>query len=276
MVKRKIIEIDEEKCNGCGNCIPGCPEGALQVIDGKARLVSDLFCDGLGACVGECPQDAMHVIEREAEEYNEKKVMANIVKQGKGTIKAHLKHLKDHGETKLLNQATEYLDENSIPIPNIEEEEKSLPCGCPGMMQKELKAKELSTEEADIQSELRQWPIQLHLLNPKAPYIKDSDFILAADCTAFSFGNFHQKFLKGKKLAIACPKLDSSIEAYRQKLTEMINEGINTLTIITMQVPCCSGLVQITRDAVDNADRKIPIKSIVLSLEGDILSGEWI
>lgn len=279
MVKRKIIEIVEEKCNGCGNCIPGCPEGALQVIDGKARLVSDLFCDGLGACIGECPQGAMKVIEREAEEYDEKKVMSNIVKQGDATIEAHLSHLKDHGAEDLLKQAIEYLEENNLPVPELEEE-KTLPCGCPGMMEKELKTEAETTdnsENANIQSELRQWPIQLHLLSPNAPYINNSDFLLAADCTGFSFGNFHQKFIKGKILAIACPKLDSNLESYKEKLTAIIDQGnINTLTVITMQVPCCSGLVQLAKEALENAGRKIPIKSIVLSLEGNIISENWL
>ena len=189
MVLRQIIKIDEELCNGCGNCIPGCPEGALQIIDDKARLISDLFCDGLGACIGECPEGAIAVEEREAEEYEEKTVMANIVKAGANTIKAHLVHLKDHNQDEYLQQALDYLRENNIDVPEEFEatscagassSEKPLACGCPGSMVMDLKAEEeVCVEEVkevlpQEESQLRQWPVQIHLVPPIAPYLKNA------------------------------------------------------------------------------------------------------
>ncbi|EKD27063.1 MAG: 4Fe-4S ferredoxin iron-sulfur binding protein, partial [uncultured bacterium] len=190
-MKRKIIKINEEKCNGCGNCIPACPEGAMQVIDGKARLISDLFCDGLGACMGHCPEGAMEVEEREAEAYDEIKVMQNIVKQGNNVIKAHLLHLKDHGDTEHYNEACEYLKENGIVL---KEEGKGMSehkhfGGCPGartMSFDKSKVEADSDEGGKRSSQLRQWPIQLHLVSPQAPYFQKSDVLLAADCVAFS------------------------------------------------------------------------------------------
>lgn len=277
MTKREIIKIDEEKCNGCGICVPNCPEGALQIIDGKARLVSDLFCDGLGACIGNCPEEAISIEEREAEEYDEKKVMENIVKQGKNTIKAHLKHLKDHNADKYLKQAEEFLKERGIKNP-INEDNHLHEGACPGS--KILDFSNHNTNDGDRgkrTSKLRQWPIQLHLISPNAPYFIGKDVLLAADCTAFSIGDFHKDFLKGKTLAIACPKLDSDRDIYIEKIKKMIDEAkINTLTVMVMEVPCCSGLLQIAKKALDSSIRKIPIKQIVVGIKGDILKEEWI
>lgn len=277
MVKREIININEEKCNGCGFCVPNCPEGALQIIDGKARLVSDLFCDGLGACIGNCPEGAIFVEEREAEEYDERKVMENIVKQGKNTIKAHLQHLKDHGADKYLKQAKDFLDEKGIENP-IKEESHPHRTSCPGSKIMEFSKEENKVnEEGKRSSQLRQWPIQLHLISPNAPYFLGKDVLLAADCTAFSIGDFHKDFLKGKTLVIACPKLDSNREAYVEKIRKMIDEAkINTLTVLVMEVPCCSSLLQIAKKALDSATRKIPIKLIVIGIKGDIIKEEWI
>jgi len=277
MVKREIINIYEEKCNGCGICVPNCPEGALQIIDGKARLVSDLFCDGLGACIGNCPEGAIFVEEREAEEYDERKVMENIVKQGKNTIKAHLQHLKDHGADKYLKQAKEFLEEKGIENP-MKEEHHSHGASCPGFMIKDFSNEDkIEYEEGTRSSQLRQWPIQLHLVSPNAPYFVRKDVLLAADCTAFSIGDFHKDFLKGKTLTIACPKLDSDREIYVEKIRKMIDETkINTLTIMVMEVPCCSGLLQIAKKALDTVTRKIPIKVIIVGIKGDILKEEWI
>ncbi|MCS7180366.1 MAG: 4Fe-4S binding protein [bacterium] len=272
---RKIIEIDEEKCNGCGNCIPNCPEGALQIIDGKARLISDLFCDGLGACIGSCPVEAIKIVERETEPYNEKKTMENIIKKGKNTIIAHLKHLKDHGETEYLKQALEFLKEKDIEIDISEIFE--VPC-CPGM--KIIDTRE-ETEESktniEIKSQLRQWPIQLHLVNPIAPYFKKADLLFAADCTAFSYGNFHNDFIKEKTILIACPKLDTGIDRYIEKINQIIiNNNINTVTVAIMEVPCCSGLLKIVEEAVKKSGKKIPIKKIVIGLKGEILEENWL
>lgn len=265
MAKRKIIKIDEEKCNGCGLCIPNCPEGALRVIDAKVRLISDLFCDGLGACIGHCPQGAITIEEREAEEYDERKVMENIVKQGKNVIKAHLEHLKDHGQEKYLQEALGYLKEKNIEIPLALERAPSgpLPGGSAG-----TKAQE---------SQLRQWPIQLHLVSALAPYYQKADLLLSADCVAYTIGNFHQDYLKGKSIAIACPKLDQGQDKYVEKIKSLIEASqINTLTVMTMQVPCCAGLLTLARQALEQSQRKIPVKSIVVSLQGDILSEEWL
>ena len=273
---RDIIVIDKEKCTGCGECIPGCPEGALQIIDGKAVLISDLFCDGLGACIGHCPVGAMTVEKKEASPYDEKKTMANIVTHGENTTKAHLIHLKEHNEEKLLAQAIEFLEENDMKIPNFNQEKKEFQ-GCPGSRVMSFEETKTTTEEGDRSSKLRQWPIQLHLVPPTAPFFQGKDVVIAADCVAFSLADFHKNFLDKKSLAIACPKLDSNQEIYLEKITAMIDVAkINSLTVMTMEVPCCNGLLALTKQAVDKANRKVPIKSIVISVEGKVLSEEWI
>lgn len=283
MAKRSIIEIDEDLCNGCGLCIPNCPEGALQIIDGKARMISDLFCDGLGACVGHCPEGAMKVIERDAEPYDEKKTMVNVVKGGPNVIKAHLLHLKDHRQTEFFNQAIEYLEENNIENPlkkDIMENEHRHPGmgGCPGSKVISFdKDEQTSDESGERKSHLRQWPIQLHLVSPMAPYYEKSDVLIAADCTAFSVGDFHKNFLKGKSLAIACPKLDDGQDIYLEKIKSLIDDAqVNTITVVIMQVPCCGGLVYTVQQALDQAKRKVPVKKIVISLQGEILSEDWL
>lgn len=265
-MKRKIIEIDAEKCNGCSLCLPNCPEGALQIIDGKARLVSDLFCDGLGACIGHCPEGAITVTEREALPYDERKVMENIVKQGPATVKAHLEHLRDHNETAYLKEAMDYLQEKG-KLP--EETSKPLACGCPGTLARDFqKPVQLGNMPAGRQtSELSHWPIQLHLISPQASYFEKADLVLAADCTAFALGSFHADYLKGRRLAIACPKLDSDQETYLEKLTALIDEAkINTLTVVIMEVPCCRGLLNLAERAVSAAKRKVPIKLAVVEV----------
>jgi len=277
-VKRKMIEIDEEKCDGCGNCIPGCPEGALQIIDGKARLVSALLCDGLGACVGECPKGALKVVEREAEKYDEVKVMENIIKQGENTVNAHLKHLRDHGQTTYYKQALAFLREKNMEIKMSEEK---MVCGCPGSMMRDFSGKEEKTDEEShavpVQSALRQWPVQLHLISPAAPYFTGADLLVAADCTAYALGDFHSKYLKGKSLIVACPKLDKGIEIYIDKIRVLIDESkVNTITILRMEVPCCSGIISIVREAASKARRKVPVKEIVVGIRGNILSEEWL
>ncbi len=279
MAKRKIIKIDEKKCNGCGNCIPNCPEGALQLIDGKARLVSDLYCDGLGACIGDCPQGAIEIEERDAEPYDEDKVMENIVKAGKNTIIAHLSHLKAHGEEDLFKQALEFLKKNKIAIPEefrSKQIQKNDSMGCPGaaVIHNEPTLDSNSSEEK--KSELAQWPVQLHLLPANAPFFKQADVVLAADCVAYTAGDFHSRFLKGKRLAIACPKLDSNLESYVEKIRSMIDDAkINTLTVVMMEVPCCRGLVIIAQKALEKASRTIPIKQIIIDINGNIIKEQW-
>lgn len=230
-MKRTIIKIDEEKCNGCGLCVKGCHEGALQIIDGKARMVSETYCDGLGACIGECPLGAIELEEREAEPYDEQAVQENTQKA-----------FSCPGKKEML------FERDSAP----------------------------ATSDAEMPSQLRQWPVQLHLLNPMAPYLKNADVVLAADCSAFAYGDFHGRFLKNRILAIACPKLDSGRESYIEKLTAMIDySNINTLTIVMMEVPCCGGLLQLAQQALAQAKRKIPVKKVVISLKGEILQEEW-
>jgi NAD-dependent dihydropyrimidine dehydrogenase PreA subunit len=290
-MKREIIKIDEEKCTGCGLCIPACPEGALQIIDNKARLVSDLMCDGLGACLGECPEGAIEVEVREAEAYDEKLVMVEMVKKGRNTVVAHLKHLQDHGEFAFMNQAISYLQENegTIDFPltevlaEVSEEPKPQACGggCPGSAIREFNVS-LDDEEPKVEvkesstgapSELRQWPVQMHLINPNAAYFQKAPLVLAADCVAFSMGDFHSRFLKGRSLTIACPKLDSGKDIYINKLVDLIDKAeISSLDVIVMEVPCCSGLLQMAKIARDNAVNRVPINHIIISVEGKIIS----
>ncbi|MDO8516537.1 MAG: 4Fe-4S binding protein [Nanoarchaeota archaeon] len=274
MAKRKIIKINEKKCNGCGLCIPNCPEGALQIIDGKARLVSDLFCDGLGACIGHCPKGAIKIEEREAEPYNEKKVMNNIVEQGKNTIKAHLEHLKEHGETNYLNEAIKYLKEKNIKNPlekkGSKKTEKEF-CGCPGSKMIDFRNKKMDKKQ-DInsrqESELRQWPVQLSLVNSNAPYFKNVDLLLVADCVPFAYANFHSDFLKNKALIIGCPKLDDA-EFYEQKLTDILkNNNIKAINLVNMEVPCCFGLQRIAENAIKNSGKIILLRQNIITIQG--------
>jgi len=280
-MKRNIITIDEEKCTGCELCIPNCPEGAIQIIDGKARLVSELLCDGLGACLGHCPEDAITIEEREAEEYDERKVMENVVKQGINTVRAHLVHLKEHKQDEYYDQAVKYLKKQGIPIP--EEKEPGVHgmpfTGCPGSRMMSFAREDAAAEvlAGKRPSQLTHWPIQMHLLSPNAPHYQGADMLLAADCVAYSLGDFHKDYLKGKALGIACPKLDEGKEIYLEKLKALIDGAkINTLTVMIMQVPCCSGLLQLALEAVAQAERKIPVKCIVVGIQGDILKEEWV
>jgi ferredoxin len=284
-MKRKIIMINEDKCDGCGLCIPDCPEGALQIIDKKARLVSDLLCDGLGACIGQCPKGAIKVVEREAEAYDERKVMESIVTKGANTIKAHLKHLRDHDQKDFLAQALDFLKEKGIDNP-LKDDIPMEPaaCGCPGGQIMDFTDKPADNNSccptenmAEVKTQLRQWPVQMHLISPMAPYFKKADVVLAADCAAYAYGNFHNDFIKGKKLIIACPKLDNSNEVYTEKIKSLIEDSeINTLTVITMEVPCCFGLLTIAKEALKQSSRKIPVKNIVIGIEGGIISEDWV
>jgi len=299
-MKRTIIKIDEELCNGCGNCVKGCHEGALQLINEKAVMVSELYCDGLGACIGECPVGAIVLEEREAEPYSEVAVMERIAPKGESVILAHLKHLKEHGEKTLMKEGVGYLRSHNIQVDlsSIHGQEERHGGGCPGSAARSWgpvenqkapvyeacqvpgPAKSNRPVFAPIQSqpsELRQFPVQLHLINPQAPYFQGANLLLAADCTAFAAGDFHSRFLKGKKLAIACPKLDSNMDNYKEKLVSMIDDAqIETLTVLIMEVPCCGGLLGVAKAARDRASRNIPIKVIVLSVQGEVKSEEWI
>lgn len=270
MAKRKIIRFDEGKCNGCGLCIPNCPEGAIRIIDGKARLVSDLFCDGLGACIGHCPQGAITIEEREAQPYDEKKVMENIIKAGPNTIKAHLEHLKEHGEHEYLDQALKVLKDKGIPNPGSESQ--VLKCGCPGTQVRDMRSEIKEDEASDMKigSQLRQWPVQITLVPPNAPYLKGADLLIAADCVPFAYGDFHREFLKGKIMLVGCPKLDDSAY-YLEKFTEIFsNNDIKSITITHMEVPCCFGLVSLVKQALEASKKNIPLKIFKISIKGDI------
>ena len=306
-MKRTIIKIDEELCNGCEACVQGCHEGALQMIDGKARMISELFCDGLGACIGDCPVGAIELEEREAEPYDEIATIERMIPKGEKTIIAHLKHLKEHGETDYLKQGVGYLRANGIMIDFAQVHnhggagcatKPAAPApqhthahahahaggGCPGSREMTFAPAAAPTFKmapaaaTEVASQLRQWPVQLHLLNPEAGYFRGADVVLAADCVAFAYAGFHDRFLAGKTLAIACPKLDSNQEIYVEKLKNMIiYSAINTLTVVIMEVPCCGGLFRLAQKAVAEASgRKIPLKLVVVGVKGDILREEWV
>jgi len=279
MAKRKIVKIDEEKCNGCGVCIPNCPEGALQMIDGKARLISDLFCDGLGACIGRCPEGAITTEEREAGKYDEKKVMENIVKQGKNVVKAHLEHLREHAEFKLLKQAIDYLKEKNIEVPLEMPVHAGSgpghPEGCPGSKMMDFskgrkpskKGKRVSAGEP----QLRQWPVQIMLVPPHAPYLNGADLLIAADCVPFAYADFHEDLLKGKILLVGCPKLDDT-GYYQEKFTQVFkNNDIKSVTYAHMEVPCCFGMVPVIEQAISASGKDIPFEKVTISIKGEKL-----
>lgn len=232
---RKIVNINEEKCNGCGVCVPACAEGALQIIDGKAKLVSEVYCDGLGACLGECPQGAITIEEREAEGFDE------------GVVKHHLEEVAGREE---------------------------LPCGCPSATVTQFhrpKAAEVASEKtASRQSRLGHWPVQLTLVPPKAPFLKEADLVLTADCVPFAYAGFHEDFIEGHALLVACPKLDD-FQAHQAKLTEILRQSVvKSITVVRMEVPCCSGLTHMARQAILSSGRDIPLKEVVIGIQGDI------
>lgn len=282
MAKRKIIKIDSGKCNGCGLCLPNCPEGALQIIDGKARLISDLFCDGLGACIGHCPQGAIQIEEREAGAYDEKKVMANIVKEGRNVIKAHLEHLKEHNQVRYFKEAVDYLKEQGIKNPLLEECAHGAVAGrhgglsaCPGSKVIDFREKKEALPVrggavcAKVESELRQWPVQIMLVPPFAPYLDNADLLIAADCVPFAYAGFHSDLLKGRALLVGCPKLDD-VQAYQEKFTQILkNNNVKSITYAHMEVPCCFGLVGVIKDAIAASGKAVPFKEAIISIRGE-------
>ena len=233
MAIRNIIRIDEEKCNGCGNCVVDCAEAALQIVAGKAKLVKEIYCDGLGACMGGCPTGALTIVQREADPYDEA---------------ATEKHV--HAARK-----------------------KEEPCGCPGT--KTVDFTESKTGQhgaAETRPELTNWPIQLKLVATSGPYFNDADLLMAADCAAFSTVNFHSRFIKGRKVVIACPKLDDS-QFYFEKLTEMFTQNsIKSVSVVRMEVPCCGGLAYIVKQAIQKSGKEIPYREVVIGIKGDILN----
>ena len=237
---RRIVSINEEKCNGCGVCIPACHEGAIQIIDGKAKLLEDKLCDGIGDCLGECPLDAIEIIERDADEYDD------------DAVKEHLSQLAKK---------------------NNSHDKHKVPCGCPGTMSRmfEDKADEESDEDVDVKSTLRQWPVQLSLVPVNAPYFENAELLVAADCAPFAYGNFHQ-LQKGKAIAIGCPKLDDG-NRYVDKLTQILkSNNISKITVARMEVPCCGGLNSIVNEAISQSGKDIPVETKTLSIQGKIIS----
>jgi NAD-dependent dihydropyrimidine dehydrogenase PreA subunit len=275
-MERQIIRIDEDKCDGCGLCAVGCPEGALQMIDGKARLVSEITCDGLGACIGECPQGAIAIEVREAAPYDECLTLEHILPMGANTLRAHLKHLHDHDQTLYLNQALAHLQHLNHPIPAYKETAMTHQ-GCPGSAPRTLHREAPAAPAQDQVSQLTQWPVQMHLISPANPVFHKADLLLAADCVAFAMADFNQKWLPGRKLAIACPKLDTNQESYLAKLTALIDEAqVNTITVMIMEVPCCGGLLRTAQMAAQQAKRKVPIKAVIVGIDGEVRREDWV
>jgi len=248
MPVRDVVEIDEELCDGCGDCVTACAEGAIKIIDGKARLISDSYCDGLGACLGHCPQGAITVIRRDADDFDEE------------AVQVHLETLDPQAPPGLA----------ALPLM----QEQAAGPSCPGARsQSWAPAGASSPADSAAPSQLRQWPIQLHLVPPTAPFFRDADVLLAADCVAFAVGSFHTQHLNGHALAIACPKLDSHQEIYIEKLTSMIDDaGIRSLDVMVMEVPCCSGLLRLVQELKARAQRDLPLRCVVVGVRGDILA----
>lgn len=254
-VNRNIIKINEELCNGCGLCAKGCHEGALQIIDGKARLISELYCDGLGACIGDCPMNAISVEMKEVEAYDEIAVIKRIIPKGDKVLEAHLQHLKNHGEMNLLQQGIQYLKDNDIPVPALTQPQP----------QNVIPVSQLSAFKP--MSVSINWPVQLHLINPQSGVFNNADLLLVADCVAYANPKLYSELLIGKKLAIACPKLDVNKESYVNKLIQMIDDSkINSLTVAIMEVPCCGGLIRLVEMAMEKSQRKIPMTKVVVKI----------
>ncbi len=241
-VIRKIIEIDDEKCDGCGNCVPSCAEGAIEIIDGKAKVIADKYCDGLGACLGDCPQEALKIVEREADEFDEEAV-----------------------EELLKKQAAE------------KEKTQEPGCGCPSAAMKTFPmagpglagGKEIKPGGP---SALGHWPVQIRLVPAGAPFLKGADLLIAADCVPVAYPSFHADFLKGKAVMIGCPKFDDP-QSYVDKLAQVFAEsGINSITSVIMEVPCCSGMGMIIKKALEKSGMDIPYEEVVVSATGEIQS----
>ncbi len=236
---RKIIQIDEEKCNGCGNCVTGCAEGALAIVDGKAKVISDNLCDGLGACIGECPQDALKIVEKEAEAFDEHAVEQHLAAQA------------------------------------AEKPEAAMACGCPSAQIQSFtpcaKANAPGRQVPLHGSALSHWPVQIRLVPPTAPFLKGADLLVAADCVPVAFPAFHQEFLRGKTVMLGCPKFDDA-QAYVDKFTAIFKTaGLKSITVVIMEVPCCAGLPRIVEVAQREAGTRIPTRLVVVSTRGNIL-----
>lgn len=249
-MKRKIISIDEARCNGCGLCVSACHEGAIQLIDGKAKLVSDSYCDGLGDCLPACPVDAIKIVEREAADYDEAAVAARMA-----AAKGH-----------------------TAPAAAPAAPKPPLPCGCPGQMAKSIARKPTTPETAPTETtaasapvaQLTNWPVQIKLVNPRAPYLQNAALLVAADCTAFAFADIHRKFMRNKVTLIGCPKLDEG--DYSEKLGAILAANdIKSVTVLRMEVPCCGGIAAAVKTALQKSGKMIPWQVVTISTDGAIL-----
>jgi len=242
---RRIIKIDEEKCNGCGACVTACVEGALQIIDGKARLVSETYCDGLGACLGECPQGAISIETRQADAFDEAAAVNHAARAGKA-VNAHLHDHSAHSHGEFVCPSARAIDRTKGG-----EDEKPLQTG-------------------KIASELRQWPVKLYLVNPSASYYENADLLLSADCVPFVYGGLHPDFLRGKVLVTGCPKFDY-VDLYAEKLSEIVAlNNIRSITVLQMEVPCCAAMQRLAEHAVSRSGKSIPIEVVTITLTGEV------
>lgn len=256
---RQIIKIDEDLCNGCGLCVPSCAEGALQIIDGKAKLVSDKYCDGLGACLGECPQGALSFETREAEDFDEAAAME------------HVKEIGHQGPAHHHHHAAPAAPETSAPThAHGHGHGGGFVCPSARTIDRTKEERENASPEANVPSELRQWPVKLYLVNPQAPYFREADILLAADCVPFAYGAFHAEFLRGKTLVTGCPKFDD-VALYVEKLTAILQANdVTSITVLQMEVPCCSGIEYIAREAIAASGKNVPLESVTISLSGEV------
>jgi NAD-dependent dihydropyrimidine dehydrogenase PreA subunit len=276
MALRHIISIDEGLCDGCGGCVPSCAEGALQIIDGKARVVSDVLCDGLGACLGECPTGALQVIQREAPEFDDAAVARHLGREARPSEQASSRRPAPGVHAP---NAHGGCPGSRVQVFDDAPHEQHRPAPVTGLRLIPLQDRSVpSPAAADAagpsatSSRLRQWPVQLHLVPPTASFFRGKDVLLAADCVPVAVGDFHESFLDGRGLAIACPKLDQQLDAYVQKLAAMIDEAeIRSLTVAVMEVPCCGGLIRLAMQAQAAAKRQVPMRLVRVGIRGDIL-----
>jgi ferredoxin len=260
---RNIIHIDENKCDGCGLCAEACHEGAIRIVDGKARLASESYCDGLGACIGHCPQDALTVESRESPPFDEIKT------------REHLKNMKNRENPAGHHHHSEEDHHAGIKSDHFSAHTSGSACGCPGAAMRTLERNQTEIGKDDskeVPSELTNWPVQLHLAPPSAPYFKGADLIIAADCVAYAYAGFHQRFLRGgNPVVIGCPKLDD-VQAYSAKISDILAQsGVRSLTGLRMEVPGCGGIVSAARRAVETSGHKnIPFREIIIGINGKI------
>lgn len=253
---REIVKIDEDKCNGCGLCVPACAEGAIQIIDGKAKLLADNLCDGLGACLGHCPQDAILIEQRPADEFDEEAVEQHLKQQPGGEPPAPAPH-----------------EGGGCPSARVTSFASPAAGGCPSSrVMSSAPAAAVAPDQSvgSRQSQLRQWPVQLHLVPPTAPFLQGADVLLAADCVPFAYADFHKDFLRDKALLIACPKLDNT-EPYLAKLIAMIQQSqLRSITVMHMEVPCCTGLIHLARKAIEDSGREVRLETVRIGIQGDL------